>query len=603
MSEPSTPRHEKYLWKHLHDSNDVPMNLIEALEIAKAPLAEDGPSLRIFLACGFTPLHLETFLAAHLRKLRPTHRAIITTGLFGDLAGNLERLNFANYDAVAVAIEWADLDPRLGVRTLGGWQLEKLPDILQCSARSLERLAHTLRSTALPTAVSLPTLPLPPLFYAGMTRSNAEELILNQQVASFAEAISKERRIAVIRKQELDKRSPVTGRFDLRTEIMQGFPYKTAHASVLGALMAKLVVPSQPKKGLITDLDDTLWAGILGEQGVDGVHWHLEEHAQLHGLYQQLLASLASAGTLIGVASKNDPELAARAFERDDLLLPMGSVFPIEANWNRKSESVQRILKTWNILPDSVVFVDDSPMELAEVQSAFPEMECVLFPKSDYGGFWLMLEHLRDRFGKRSVTEEDSFRLQSIRNSAGVDGPLKAEQVSMSDFLGSAEGRLTFIDRDPGEDSRAFELVNKTNQFNLNGTRYDEAAWSKLIRDPKVRVVTVSYEDKFGKLGRIAVMVGRVEGKTMILESWVMSCRAFSRRIEFHCLEYLFERLGVEEVAFQVVKTDRNGPLVEFLEGLTEDTVQQPVSLSKAAFYLRAPERPHRVVEESYAIG
>jgi FkbH-like protein len=384
---------------------------------------------------------------------------------------------------------------------------------------------------------------------------------------------------------------------------MQGFPYKTAHASAIGELMAELIVGSQPKKGLITDLDDTLWAGILGEQGVDGVQWHLDEHAQLHGLYQQFLASLASAGALIAVASKNDPELTAAAFERDDLLLPKESVYPIEASWNRKSESVQQILRKWNILPDSVVFVDDSPMELAEVQSAFPEMECVLFPKGDYGAFWAMLQHLRDRFGKAFVTQEDSLRLQSIRNSAGLDGPLKVERVSMSDFLRAAEGQLTFVHGVQAEDTRAFELVNKTNQFNLNGIRYTESIWSKLIRDPDVRVITLSYEDKFGKLGRIAVMLSRVEGKRLILKSWVMSCRAFSRRIEFHCLEYLYERFGVEEIVFQVLKTDRNGPLVEFLQGLTEDTVQQPLCLSRAAFFSRAPERPHHVTEESYAIG
>jgi FkbH-like protein len=579
------------------------MDLIEALEILKRPAGENSPSLRVFLACGFTPLHLQTFLAAHLRNLRSTHRADVTTGLFGDLAGNLERLDSERYDAVAVAIEWTDLDPRLGVRTLGGWQPEKLPDILECSARSLERLAHALRRIALPAAVSLPTLPLPPLFYTGTMRSSAEELILKREVATFAASISQERRIAVIRQQELDKRSLVAGRFDFRTEITQGFPYKTGHASAIGELMAELIVGSQPKKGLITDLDDTLWAGILGEQGVDGVQWHLEEHAQLHGLYQQLLASLASAGALIAVASKNDPELVVAAFERNDLILPKERVYPIEANWNRKSESVQKILRTWNILPDAVVFVDDSPMELAEVQGAFPEMECVLFPKSDYGAFWAMLEHLRDRFSKPFVTEEDSLRLQSIRNSAGLDGPLKAEQVSTSDFLKAAEGQLTFIQGVPAEDTRALELVNKTNQFNLNGIRYDEALWSRVIRDPHVRVITVSYEDKFGKLGRIAVMLGRVEGKTMILESWVMSCRAFSRRIELHCLEYLFERFGFEQIVFQVVKTDRNGPLVEFLQGLTEDTVQEPLCLPRAAFFSRAPERPHHITEESYAIG
>jgi FkbH-like protein len=173
----------------------------------------------------------------------------------------------------------------------------------------------------------------------------------------------------------------------------------------------------------------------------------------------------------------------------------------------------------------------------------------------------------------------------------------------MSDFLRAAEGQLTFVHGIAAEDTRAFELVNKTNQFNLNGIRYDEAAWSKRIQDPHTRAITVSYKDKFGKLGRIAVMLGRLEGKTMILESWVMSCRAFSRRVEFHCLEYLYERLGVEEIVFQAVKTDRNRPLVEFLEGLTEAAVQPSLHISRAAFVSRAPERPHHCTEESYAIG
>jgi FkbH-like protein len=91
----------------------------------------------------------------------------------------------------------------------------------------------------------------------------------------------------------------------------------------------------------------------------------------MHGLYQQFAASLASAGVLIGVASKNDPVMVEQAFDRSDLHITRGDIFPFEINWSRKSESVQRILDTWNINPDSVVFIDDSPMEVAEVKTVF----------------------------------------------------------------------------------------------------------------------------------------------------------------------------------------------------------------------------------------
>jgi len=578
------------------------MNLIDALERLKRPVPETARAFKVFLACGFTPLHVETFLAAHLRDLYPACRIEVSSGLFGDLIGNLERLRPEQYDALAVVIEWPDLDSRLGMRTLGGWQIEKLPDIVDSANRSLERLRRALEgiSSILPTCVSLPTLPLPPLFYSGTRQSSVFELSLRRSLASFGEAISSSRQLLVVSEERLDENSPLAKRFDLRTEVTQGFPYKISHASVMGELLADLIRRPEPKKGLITDLDDTLWAGILGEVGVEGIHWQLDEHAQLHGIYQQFLASLASAGVLIAAASKNDPALVDQAFKRDDLLLSKTNVFPIEAHWRRKSESVQHILKKWNVLSDSVVFVDDSPMEVAEVQSAFPEMECILFPKGDYPAFWSLLFLLRSRFAKATISEEDSLRLQSIRAAGTFGETAGREAKSLDDFLQEAEGRLTFDVGKPSGDTRAFELVNKTNQFNLNGKRYDEAAWSRLLEDPKAYVVTVSYEDKFGKLGRIAVLTGRLAERKFIVESWVMSCRAFSRRIEFHCVQYIFERLGVDEVVFEAHATGRNGPLIEFMQQLVEEPVETNPRLSKSSFLRKAPKMPHHV-EEVYA--
>ena len=118
--------------------------------------------------------------------------------------------------------------------------------------------------------------------------------------------------------------------------MLTGFPYKLPYTSTFARMLASLVSNRAPKKGLITDLDDTVWSGILGEVGVDGINWTLEHHSQVHGLYQQFLSSLASAGVLIGVASKNDPALVQEAFARKDLLLQKENVFPFEVHWNRQ---------------------------------------------------------------------------------------------------------------------------------------------------------------------------------------------------------------------------------------------------------------------------
>src|SRR5262249_24533995 len=177
--------------------------------------------------------------------------------------------------------------------------------------------------------------------------------------------------------------SPSAGRYDLKSDLLSGFPYTLPHASAIAEVLARLLWNRAPKRGLITDLDDTLWAGILGEDGVDGISWHLDRNTHTHGLYQQFLASLAGAGVMIGVASKNDPAMVERAFDKRDLLLAKEDIFPLEIHWSRKSESVGRILSTWNVNADSVVFIDDSPMEVAEVQASFSDMECIVFPKSD----------------------------------------------------------------------------------------------------------------------------------------------------------------------------------------------------------------------------
>src|ERR1700738_25435 len=385
------------------------MNLIEALEISRKPVAQDAKLLRIFLACGFTPLHLQNFLSAHLRQLFPENRVEIKTGLFGDLTGSLERLDAKSLDGLGVALGWPDLDSRLGIRALGGWQVSDVHEIASSVDLQLSRLQRALKTAArsAPVAVSLSTIPLPPLFYTPPNINSAEKTKLLLSLAKFAAALSEEPGIRVLDSQALDSVSPPATRFDIKSEILSGFPYKLLHASQLAQSMALLRQPPDPKKGLITDLDDTLWSGILGEVGIEGVNWSLEHHSHIHGLYQQFLSSLASAGVLVGVASKNDAALVQQAFDRKDLLLKKESVFPFEVHWHRKSDSVQRILKSWNIGPEAVVFIDDSPMETAEVKAAFPAMECLVFKKDDYQSVWDLLANLRASFGKNAVSPGD----------------------------------------------------------------------------------------------------------------------------------------------------------------------------------------------------
>lgn len=573
------------------------MRLIEALKLAQHSGADESRRLRVFLACGFTPLHLQTFLTAHLRVALPGVRPEIRTGLFGDLIGNLERSNPSDVDVLAIALEWFDLDPRLGIRGLGGWRLADVTDILICAKMNAARLQRAIENAAkaMSVVISLPGLPLPPAFATRRIQCGNEELHLHLTVAQLAEAVSTIPGVRILSQQELSSVSAIQERYDVKSDLQSGFPYTIIHASELGRLLACLIENRPPAKGLITDLDGTLWSGIVGEDGIDQVSWSLDSHSQIHGVYQQFLSSIASTGALVGVASKNNPDIVAQVFERRDLLLKKDEVFPFEVHWSNKSESVQRILNQWNVGADAVVFVDDSPAEIAEVQAAFPELICRVFPKNNPAGVWSLLGELRERFGKSVVSEEDILRRKSIRDAEASRKNIAASEVSLDEFLRSAEARIYFECSRAADDLRAFELVNKTNQFNLNGRRYIESEWRNALADPSAFLLTAIYEDKYGALGKIAVLLGTRHPEGVRVHTWVMSCRAFSRYIEHQCLRYLFEELGTERIDFDYEPTQRNSPMQEFLQSIVGGRLSAPVSMSKEVYYARPVPLFHRV--------
>src|SRR5207249_11828060 len=129
----------------------------------------------------------------------------------------------------------------------------------------------------------------------------------------------------------------------------------------------------------------------------------------------------------------------------------------------------------------------------------------------------------------------------------------------------------------------------KTSQFNLNGLRHTEAGWHTELEQPGAFTMAVSYQDKFGPLGKIAVLKGRQQDSALHISTWVMSCRAFSRRIEHRCLEILFKRFAVEEIRFQFAPTPKNGPLREVFALYLDGKPEREFSLSRARFAERVP--------------
>jgi FkbH-like protein len=557
------------------------VRLGEALQIIGP--AAGGRERSIHLLSGFMPLHLSTFLKARLQVRFPADTIQVRTGLYGDLEGNIERGRESGGEAATAVIEWSDLDPRLGFRSSSGWRMQTLDDVIAQITEKSRRIERRLAglAEAMPVVLIAPTIELPPLPHLP-GETSVFELRLNAILIQFLQGLCGQNGIKLASSSALAMSSPYAARHDVRMDLLAGFPYTLTHADAVAELSVNCLFPASRKKGLITDLDQTLWKGILGDAGVEGVSWSLEGKSQAHALYQQVLASLADAGVLLAIASKNDPELVQTALRRPDILVQPSQIFPIEASWGAKSEAVGRILEAWNIGADSVVFVDDSAMELAEVSDKYPGLECLRFPSDDPASILALLSKLRDRFGNNNgIRQEDRLRLESLRTAAVFRQESKAE--ASGDFLARMEAKVTF--ETAGADQRAFELVNKTNQFNLNGARYTEAEWKSLARRPGAFLGTVSYEDRFGPLGRIAVLGGQREAECCYVDVWVLSCRAFSRQIEFQSIRQLFEKTGVPAIRFRFKPTERNGPVQSFLGHFFEKG-----SLAEEELYLRAAD-------------
>jgi FkbH-like protein len=542
------------------------MKLSEALRVINAadPAAPEFP---VALVTGNTPQPFSHFLSAHLQQRLGGRPVKVETGLFGDFSGNLAKaLKSPNRPSV-ILMEWAELDPRLGLRQTGGWGRKVVDDILQTIDKRSEQIASLLEQPggARQTVVVPPTLPIPPVIPVPERLVNALEIGLEERLSGFLARIFHTGTAQIISLRRLAQCA--NGRLDVKAWWQAGSPYKVAFASSLAELVADTIVPSLPAKGLITDLDNTLWLGILGEVGVEGICWDLDNHATLHGLYQQFLQSLADDGVLVAIASKNDRDLADRALARTDLLLNSTSIFPIEVHWKPKFESVKRILRTWNIGAERVVFVDDNPVEIASVKAEFPEMDCRVFPAEDPDAFVNLLVDLADRFGKPELQEEDLLRSSSIRTSSERRAIVETGE-SQEDVFKACAGELLVSRINFPPEPRALELINKTNQFNLNGKRYIESDWLRYLETRETKAWIVSYKDKFGPLGKISVIGGHREREILNIDVWVLSCRAFSRRIEHAILEFLFDQENVEEIVLHFRSTERNTPTREFLTAL-----------------------------------
>lgn len=326
---------------------------------------------------------------------------------------------------------------------------------------------------------------------------------------------------------------------------------------------ARLIAASRgmAKKCIVLDLDNTIWGGIVGDDGVDGILIGSDDGPSGKAFldFQLYLKSLSQRGIALAVCSKNDERLAKAPFEtRKEMALKFEDFAVFVANWNNKSENLRLIAAKLNLGLDSFLFVDDNPAERDLIRTVLPEVSVVELPNdpSEYidaidRGAW---------FETITFSKEDLIRSKSYKENASRSAA-KSIASDLNTYLKDLEMIANWDEAGPEQYSRLTQLINKTNQFNLTGTRITKSELTKFTSLSDFWVGWFSLKDRFGMHGIISAVILRFKGNCCFIETWVMSCRVFSRGMEdfiFSKLVEIAKKKGCEWLTGLYVPSDRN---------------------------------------------
>lgn len=504
------------------------MTFLEAKKVLAA--LRNAEKLPFLMAMSGTPDQLELYLRAH--AARTGLDAQVGVLPFGTLGQHL--FSEATGTELFLLLPW-DLAPECDWRSgMSG----TLADVDSIMARA-EKVAAVLTKRKARLAY-LPA-PIPPLCAASSNNVRLSTELTTLAVRAGAVLIPAQR-------------------FSLASYLASGAPVAGDALSAVAKVLIDLLLapPSGTFKVVATDADNTLWAGLVGEDGVGAVSAEPHGTGFRHFVYQGFLLRLKAAGILLAVISRNDEDMVRAPLDSGSMPLKIADFVAIRAGYGAKSDHVRDLAECLNLGADSVVFIDDNPVELAEVASAVPGITCQAFPSKD-DDLPAFLDRLALLFDRRSVTAEDVERTEMYRRRVAAHSP--TEGAGLMDFLKGLDMVLTLRDRTNDDWTRAHQLINKTNQFNLNGRRFDESQVATVLADGG-RIFTAVLDDRAGSHGEIIACLIDRDG---MVHALVMSCRVFQRRVEYAFLLWLLSHWQGPALSFAFSATERNEPLRNFL--------------------------------------
>ena len=360
--------------------------------------------------------------------------------------------------------------------------------------------------------------------------------------------------------------------------------FNPLYADWLGRLLG--AIRGKARKCLVLDLDNTLWGGVIGDDGIDGiVLGQGSARGEAHLAVQAMALTLHERGVMLAVASKNTESIARAPFrDHTEMLLGERHIAVFQANWQDKPSNLEAIAKALNIGVDALVFLDDNPAERHAVRTALPQVAVPELPDDPAWYPWVLAS--AGYFESVGFSHEDRVRAQSYLADA-QRAEVLSQALDMDSYLRSLDMVVEASPFDAKGRMRIVQLINKTNQFNLTTRRYTEAEIAALEGASGIFTLQIRTRDRFSDMGMISVIIcrpahpspaGHNETRAWEIDTWLMSCRVLGRRIEAAALAAIVSAAaekGVSRLRAWYRPTAKNGMVRGHYDGLGFELVQE----------------------------
>lgn len=355
-------------------------------------------------------------------------------------------------------------------------------------------------------------------------------------------------------------------------------PYSMQGIKTIGQLIIDSYnsINGKKKKCIAVDLDGTLWGGVVGEDGWNGIILSNHKEGQRFQDLQKVLKQLKDQGVILIILSKNNQNDVQEVFDNNEyMILKPNDFVDVAINWESKYINLKKIVKKINIGLDSVVFLDDNPAEREQMKQMCPEVEVIDFPK-DTSQLVAVMEKVYKTFFKcLELTKEDGKKTEMYHSEVNR-AQIKEEATSLDDYIGKLEIQVDIHEMNSDEIIRVVQLVNKTNQFNTTTKRYSEIDINKLMSESYIFVA--SMRDKFGDNGLVSIVILKEYEHICEIDSFIMSCRVMGRKLENVFIQQIRKWLKktkphISMIKAKYVETKKNEPVKTLYDRLGFDCI------------------------------